>query len=286
MISGLCAVSALLVAHATSASANTISVIDAPGATVYSANGLTCGGYAKGSVISTGCFGGPGDLLAPTGPDRFAFLRADLTGLVGLNFDHVYLSLTEMRSGSAFKGTANLFAAEGNIDVPFTWPQAGAYLSSADKGLSTGMIALGSMTGTGVGGNQLLFDVTDAVLRSLQNDIRGMGFLLTPASSKSTAISVIGSNYRSGLPACEGKPEEIDPSKSETCQYFAKSYYEYPTLIATKGKQITPFDKLPERPVPELPPLPVDVPEPGTVMLLLIGLLAIAGPLGKNRAAR
>jgi hypothetical protein len=260
---------------ATAAKADTIMTIDAPGSTLYPVSGSACSGNTAGSLIYTDCYGGPGQFLSPGWyPERLALLVADISSLSGSTLDHVFLSLTEIRTGPLYTGTANVYVTNDSVPGALDPNDTGTFLQGVDVTLAGGTTLVGSLTGTGIAGNHLLLDVTAAIQQALASGVDLLGILLEDDIHNGTLLGILGSNYNSG-----------DPT-----QYYASSLYEYPTLIVTTGSEITPFDQLPARPITNdplgPPPLPSDIPEPTSVILMSTMLLAVAYVARKQIACR
>ena len=127
--------------------------------------------------------------------------------------------MTEIRTTSFFSGTASVYSYLGAwIDV----------LGSATMPLHSGIqnafesanLLVGSITGTGSGGNQLLFDVTGTVASARLAGEELLGFRILDEIDDGLGLGILGSNYNSGLPSC------VEPAVP--CQYYASSFYEYP----------------------------------------------------------
>jgi hypothetical protein len=225
-------------------------VIDAPGVEVFSltkpAWDTTCNGTPAGAVIFTACWGGAGKLLYsgdPSFPSR-TFFTADISALAGMNFDTVYLSVTELRTAHALTGTVWVYIT--NNAIPIAYPGQDdppvAFLQGVDATLADGLTAVGDLKGTGIGGNHLLLDMTSAIRFALAKGIHVVGIYLQDEVPDGLQLALLGSNYNSGYSSC-------NQVQLEVCQYYASSLYEYPTLIATSGTDITPFELLPPRPI-------------------------------------
>jgi len=243
--------------------------------------GPTCSGYTKGAVIFTGCWGGVGDFIRSDDPPRNTrgLFAADITSFETLTYDNIYLSLTEIRSGSLFTGEANIYFANAPISTPYVAGPGGgaAFLPAADAALSAGTTLVGSLTGSGVGGNHLLLNVTSAIQAALLNGIDLLAIYLEDEIDDGLLLGVLGNNYNSGNPECGTGNDR--PNPLEVCQYYADSLYEYPTLIATSGTEITPFNQLAPRPITddplEPPPPSLSIPEPTTLALIALGVAGI-----------
>lgn len=259
----------LVVATVDASKAETILTIGLNGHSLFSSDSVFCSTAPAGMVIKE-CYGGD-DFLVSSEDGRLAFLTADLTSVDTINFDHAYISLTEIRTASWATGESNIAITNSELPgelVPSTG-QLGTFLLDVDNTLAAGMTAIGSMSGTGIGGNQLLLDITNTINNSLLNNIFKVGLLIEDTINDGLALAFLGENYSSGY----------------FNQYFASSLYEYPSLIFTAGTEITPFDQLPERPTTIVPvnPQPAPVPEPPTLFLLAAGLAITIGVKSRKR---
>lgn len=253
------------------AQSGTVSVVDLQSSTVYPVSTSMCSGNSAGVVIYTGCWSGLGKFLSPQSWGPWVFLTADLSSLSGIAFDHVFLSLTEIRTVPVAKGEAGVYLLTSAAPIPDV---GAANLTAIDAWLAGGMSLVGNLAGTAVGGHQLLLDITSSVVDALGLGMDQIGLLLRDDVGNGSVLEVLGNNYHSGFPSCA---DGFNP-----CQYYARSLYEYPTLIATVGTDITPFDQLPPRPIlhdplgpPRPPHPPADVTAPTSIALVGLALLML-----------
>ena len=186
-------------------------------------------------------------------PKQVALMSFDISPLSSIDYDYLYLSMTEIRTHPTAIGTASVYSNGG-----WDWRSA----AENQNDFENDQTFIGTITPTGIGGNHILFDVTASVDAMLAGGQDYMGFMLRDEIDDGLWAGMLGRNYDFG----------------SDIQYSASSLYEYPTLIATIGPDITPFDQLPPRPIIEVPdPDPVDpVPLPGAVLLGILGL-SVAG---------
>jgi hypothetical protein len=188
--------------------------------------------------------------------NAISFIQFDLNPISSLSFDHAYLGLTELRSGSFAQDVAVLYSylgdgvAFGNGDITSDWNQEKTLVQDFET--------------KGIGGNLIYLDVTNVVTTFLTSANQFVGFRLEDPSINGHAPMFLGRNYNSGFPE----------------QYYAQSQYEYPTLIFTSGNEITPFNEHPSLPIINEPiafPLhennPPSVPEPTSLALFILGVI-------------
>jgi hypothetical protein len=138
--------------------------------------------------------------------------------------------MTEIRTDSNAVGVVGVYYNNGDLPTPEMINGIGDPV--AQQAWESGFTYFRNISGIGVAGNYLLFDVSGVIQLAISAGWNSIGFLLRDTNNDNRCIGILGKNYNSG-----------DPT-----QYYAWSLYEYPTLIATSGDQITPFEQLPPRP--------------------------------------
>lgn len=241
----------------TNLEASTVTTIDAEKKETYWYNqaGLMTG--IGGEEFLSAQWSGSGSI-------RTAFIGFDISSLPILTYDYAYLSLTEIRTDPSAAGTAEVYCNNGALPTSGMINGVGDIV--AQQNWESGFTNIGSITTTGIGGNHLLFDVSSAVQTKISSGSSAIGFFFKDTLDDDLCVGFLGKNYYPG------------PGAN---QYDASSLYEYPTLIATLGSDITPFNQLPSRPIlggPVNPPIgpPSAVPEPATMLLFGLGGIAMA----------